>query len=481
MSKKKKTTTKQIPLLSPENYIRQKSRNLPLGECFVSKEWEESLMADIVITRKHVNGNVSVCFYLVDLGCLGVKDTAYKFNAPFEEIEEIFKKNKEEGIELISIPYELAHNIIYAGLDYAEEYGFIPCKEFTSITRYFLEEDTDDIPLIEIACGGKDGKPLYVNTGFDSPARERQILAQLEKIAGEGNYNYILNVDDFDKYYEEEDDEDEEELDEQDEIKKEINQLSKEEQKSLFFEILFKSAKENSLNKGDLQRISIIASLLSSDITKEEEIVKQYDMFVKKFERDFVEVDELPNSLFTGVQDMNEETIADLFFNTVEALVDDINPKKAIATFRRDIGGLPVADFLELYYLNNKGSKKFYKKIEEDFQKHPHYFLIRLFQRVYGDYTQALSAEILEQFLTDEKQPITQFEAEFFFAFYALYLTMNEQTDLAAILAFEKYIIINLSFLPERSIAELFAITRTAVIQKIAEHIKQAGECIGSF
>ena len=31
---------------------------------------------------------VTVCLYLVDLGCLGVKDTAYKFNVPFEEILE---------------------------------------------------------------------------------------------------------------------------------------------------------------------------------------------------------------------------------------------------------------------------------------------------------------------------------------------------------------------------------------------------------
>jgi len=184
----KRPSTNKSSFLSPENYIRQKSRNLPLGDCFINPDWETTKMCQVFITRKHVTGYVTACIYLVDLSCLGVKDTLFKFNAPYEEVIELFQRR---GNSLINISYELAHNIIFAAIEFAEEYGFYPHRDFTSITSHFLEIDDDNIPLIEIECG-LDGKPCYTNTGFDSPAREREILAQLGRTAGEGNYNYIL-------------------------------------------------------------------------------------------------------------------------------------------------------------------------------------------------------------------------------------------------------------------------------------------------
>ena len=186
MSKQKSTSKSQF--LRPDNYIRQRSKTLPIDECFINPDWQKNKMCQVVITRKHVTGNVTACIYLVDLSCLGVKDTTFKFNAPLEEVKELLERR---GNQLINISYELAHNIIYAALEYAEQWGFKPHKDFTSITSHFLEEDNDEIPLIEIECG-MDGKPCYTNTGFDSPAREREILAQLERTAGEGNYFFML-------------------------------------------------------------------------------------------------------------------------------------------------------------------------------------------------------------------------------------------------------------------------------------------------
>ena len=36
------------------------------------------------------------------------------------------------------ISYHLAHNIIYAAIEYAGEYGFKPCIEFINITKYLI-------------------------------------------------------------------------------------------------------------------------------------------------------------------------------------------------------------------------------------------------------------------------------------------------------------------------------------------------------
>ena len=195
MSKKK--STNKTPYLSPENYIRQRSKNLPISECFINPDWEENKMCRIIITRKHVTGTVTCCIYLVDLSLLGVKDTFFRFNISLDELRDMLGKH---DTQFVTISYELAHNIIYAAVEFADKYEFKPHKNFTSTTMHFLEDDNDDVPLIDIKCGDDDGKPLYINTGFDSPAREKAIIAQLDRTAGEGNYHFMMPGSD-DMYY----------------------------------------------------------------------------------------------------------------------------------------------------------------------------------------------------------------------------------------------------------------------------------------
>lgn len=186
MAKKK---GKVIQMLTPENYIRQKSRTLPIYECWINNEWEETKKASITIARKHTNGNFTVGLFLVDLLCLGVKDAHFKFNITEFEYKGLLEfADVEMGIE--KIDYTLAHNIILAGLEFAEDYGFKPHKDFTSTMQYFLEEDSDDIELMNIECGDGD-KPMFVRTPYDSDAEVIRIITQLEKTAGFGNFKFV--------------------------------------------------------------------------------------------------------------------------------------------------------------------------------------------------------------------------------------------------------------------------------------------------
>lgn len=188
----KKNTGKVVKMLSPENYIIQKARTLPLYQCLVNSDWEESGMCNLIVARKHTNGNITAGMYLVDLECLGVKNAAYWFNIyEHEYLDIVFKAKK--SMAFMEIEYVLAHNMVYAGIEFAADYGFSPHKDF-KVAQYILEEDTEDIELIEIECG-MDGKPAYIRGPLDSDAREKQILAQLEKVAGPGNYHFYSETD----------------------------------------------------------------------------------------------------------------------------------------------------------------------------------------------------------------------------------------------------------------------------------------------
>ena len=154
MSKKKKTQPSQKKF-TPESYIRQKARMLPIGDCYISDDWQHAGEAIVWVTRCHPQGTYTVGIYLVDTFCLGVKNSYYRFSIDsldYEELLQHFEKSKT----LRKVSYEEAHNLIYGAVAFAEEGGIQPGKSF-ALTQYLLEEDTDEIPLIEYEYG-KDGK-----------------------------------------------------------------------------------------------------------------------------------------------------------------------------------------------------------------------------------------------------------------------------------------------------------------------------------
>jgi hypothetical protein len=186
--------------LSPKKYIETKVRSLPIDKCYVNNGWEEAGLANVLIYRRHVNNNVSGAVYLVDLKCLGVKDTMWFFN---EAEEDMFEKFAGSGLDFEVIDYEVAHNIVFAGHDFAMDYDIHPHKEFAT-TRFVLEEDDDRIPLVEITVGeGSENKPHLIE---HQQGQYADALAKLKKIAGEGNYDYTFGIGWEDEESEEDDD-----------------------------------------------------------------------------------------------------------------------------------------------------------------------------------------------------------------------------------------------------------------------------------
>ncbi|MBL7815897.1 MAG: hypothetical protein JNL70_12855 [Saprospiraceae bacterium] len=219
MSNKKKNKKKPAApeqQMSPKNYILTgRARKLPIAECWISPNWEGSGLSTIAVARRHNSGNMTLGIYLLDTFCLGLKNTNVLFNQADYEYEDYLDKifSPHGGKE--PIEYTLAHNIIYGAIAYAEDLGFKPNKDWT-LSQMILEEDTEDIELIELEFG-KDGKPLFINGPYDNV---QKVLNTLNKSVGQGNYDFITQIndgsdfdgfddDDFDDEYDDEDDDNE--------------------------------------------------------------------------------------------------------------------------------------------------------------------------------------------------------------------------------------------------------------------------------
>ena len=170
--------------LSPKKYIINKSAKLPYHECLINEEWEESGMASIFISKKMPSGKYIIGLYMVDIFCLGLKNTYYQFGLDYFQYKELLEKMYPDNNNILC-DITKAHNIIFGAIDFAEELGFKPEKDFR-ITEYLLDTSLIDEGIDDIEFG-RDGKPYYVAGPYDDT---RRIINILRTHIGEGNFDF---------------------------------------------------------------------------------------------------------------------------------------------------------------------------------------------------------------------------------------------------------------------------------------------------
>ena len=186
-----KSHQQEFASLSGQAIIRR-ARTFPLFECLISSNWQKDDMGliEILLARKQPDGDICFGVYLVDKLCLGLKNTFARAGIPRARYQNEAGSNIFRSGRPVTCPIELAHQMIYASIDYAAQFGFKPEKDF-ELTQYMLAprgelEEPYDLTF------GKNGKPFFVAGPYDNAER---ILKQLEKTAGPGNYDYLVPLD----------------------------------------------------------------------------------------------------------------------------------------------------------------------------------------------------------------------------------------------------------------------------------------------
>jgi hypothetical protein len=174
--------------LSAQKYFKTRVRKLPLLECLINTKYKEIGLAQVFISRKQPSGKNAYALFLLDIFCLGLKDSVYSFNIDMDEYKDLtnqlFGNEPFNSIDIIE-----AHNLVYGTIDCAEEIGFKPHKSF-AISEYILNPDLIDDGIDDIELG-KDGKPMYVSGSFDNV---NQIIKTLERTVGKGNFEFLSEV-----------------------------------------------------------------------------------------------------------------------------------------------------------------------------------------------------------------------------------------------------------------------------------------------
>lgn len=183
----------EFTLLSPQAIIRR-SRAFPLLECLISANWQKDDLGlvQILLARQQPDGDICFGVYLVDKYCLGLKNTFANAGFSLTRYENEVRNRIFRETVPVACPVELAHQMIYASIEYAARFGFQPDKDF-ALSQYLLAPRGELEEPYHLTFG-KNGKPFFMAGPHDNVAR---ILKQLEKTAGPGNFDYLVPLDAF--------------------------------------------------------------------------------------------------------------------------------------------------------------------------------------------------------------------------------------------------------------------------------------------
>lgn len=178
----------QSATTSPESILHE-AYTFPILECWISEEWKDSSrLVQILLARQQPNRKICCGSYLIDQYCLGVKDTFAKTNLSPDRFQELLE-SMDSRQKMTKCSIELVHQMVYASIDYAAQFGFKPQSDWAQ-SQYLLQPRGELEEPYQLTFG-KNGKPFYISGPYDNV---EQIIKQLDKTAGPDNYDVVINL-----------------------------------------------------------------------------------------------------------------------------------------------------------------------------------------------------------------------------------------------------------------------------------------------
>lgn len=141
----------------------------------------------VMVARADRSSRVTVCGWLVDVFCLGVKNAmgpkTISSGALLDHSRQYFRVIDTPPR---AVPLELAQHLVHGAVAYARSFGFEPHPDFAATVPYLgPAPETCRIRF------GRNGMPFYISRPQDNP---RHVIAALEAAVGPGNYHYITRL-----------------------------------------------------------------------------------------------------------------------------------------------------------------------------------------------------------------------------------------------------------------------------------------------
>lgn len=189
-ARKDKARAEKAKAIQQESHLRYRSQ-WPIVAAYAPFEARDDYsLQNAIIVRQRPDGQYAVALFLIDVLCLGVKESFLKimpscqFAALLEKIEDIMP------MDVVSPSY--VATFVYKAVEYAENLGLDPRGDYKAAKK-ILEDISLDLSL-SFTFGNEDGEPVYIAGVRDSREFADTILEKLDKAVGRDHYKYIVPV-----------------------------------------------------------------------------------------------------------------------------------------------------------------------------------------------------------------------------------------------------------------------------------------------
>jgi len=175
----------------PKSLLRQ-AVTWPVHECLVTKDWQKpGGIVQVLVARRSPTRQFACGVFLVDLGCLGVKDAFARVLDSRAEYGQL-RRQIRQSQPMRKVNLNLAAKIVHEAIAYAEQLGFSPHRDSRDAMLVLGDADPSACS-VEVPLGDGTGKPFFVSGPYDNVPR---IMAKLERAVGREGFDYLVHVTD---------------------------------------------------------------------------------------------------------------------------------------------------------------------------------------------------------------------------------------------------------------------------------------------
>ncbi len=186
--KKAKRSEKRDRLMrrdSKDPTIRlQPAGKWPIVGAYVGSELWEDGIGYLAIARQEVEGRLVFASFLVDVYCLGVKDTFWDAGSP-GDFKELLRR-METTQSMLPISPACLVKIVEGSVRFAESFGFRPHPDYRHTSSLLKGIDPQECP--NEYTFGREEKPFYIQGPNESFEEARAIMQQVRQFGG----HYVL-------------------------------------------------------------------------------------------------------------------------------------------------------------------------------------------------------------------------------------------------------------------------------------------------
>ncbi|TMR93718.1 helix-turn-helix domain-containing protein [Nonomuraea basaltis] len=141
-------------------------------------------MVCVLVARRHNWDRMTVCGYLVDVFCLGVKNAIGPDVLDDRELRRFREYFFGEYAGWQEAPIELAQHLVFGAVDYARTLGFEPHEDYAPAAEALGKWEGDSAITF-----GRNGKPFYMEGPHDDPGK---VLRTLRRTLSDDDFDYVI-------------------------------------------------------------------------------------------------------------------------------------------------------------------------------------------------------------------------------------------------------------------------------------------------